>query len=156
MFRFGILVALAALLLDQLTKWVILTQVMAPPRVIEVTGFFNLVLVGNRGVSFGMLSNGTSWSQPLLALFALGVAVALGVWLWRGTSRFMSLALGLVIGGAVGNAVDRVVHGAVVDFLDFHAFGYHWPAFNVADSGITVGVVLIVLDGLFAGKSKTK
>ena len=156
MFRFGILVAVAVLLLDQLTKWVILEHVMDPPRVVEVTGFFNLVLVGNRGVSFGMFSSDSAWSQPLLAGFALCVAVGLAVWLRRERSRFVALALGLVIGGAIGNAIDRFAHGAVVDFLDVHALGWHWPAFNVADSGISVGVVLIVLDGLFAAGSKTK
>lgn len=156
MFRFGLLIALAVLLADQASKWVILKLVMDPPRVIEVTGFFNLVLVGNRGVSFGMFSTDASWSQPLLGAFAALVGVGLAVWLWRESTRFMAVALGLVIGGAIGNAIDRFVHGAVVDFLDFHAFGWHWPAFNVADSGISVGVVLIVIDGLFAAKSKTK
>lgn len=156
MFRFGLILAVAVLLLDQLTKWVILSQVMTPPRIIDITSFFNLVLVANRGVSFGLLSSDSAWTQPLLATFAFIVCIVLSVWLWRAPPRLLATALGLIIGGAAGNAIDRLLHGAVVDFLDFHAMGYHFPAFNVADSAISVGVVLIVLDSLFAGKSDTK
>lgn len=156
MIRLGLGLAALVAILDQLSKWLILTQVMSPPRVVEVTGFFNLVLVGNRGVSFGLFSNDLPWAQPVMAALAFGISIVLIIWLWRAETRFLAAAIGLVMGGAVGNAIDRLVHGAVIDFLDFHAMGYHWPAFNVADSAICVGVFLILLDGLFAGKSKTK
>jgi signal peptidase II len=156
MIRLGLGLAALTVVLDQLSKWLILTQVMSPPRVVEVTGFFNLVLVGNRGVSFGLFSNDLPWAQPVMAALAFGISIVLIIWLWRAETRFLAAAIGLVMGGAVGNAIDRLVHGAVIDFLDFHAMGYHWPAFNVADSAICVGVFLILLDGLFAGKSKTK
>ena len=151
--RCGLTVALAILLLDQASKAMVLALLAEP---IRVTGFFNLVLVWNRGVSFGMLG-GLGASAPWLLIgLALAVAVALTIWLWRETRLLTGLALGLVIGGALGNAIDRVRFGAVVDFLDFHLSGYHWPAFNVADSAIVVGAGLLVLDGLRAGRPATK
>jgi signal peptidase II len=151
--RCGLTVALAILLVDQASKAIVLALLAEP---IRVTGFFNLVLVWNRGVSFGMLG-GLGGSAPWLLIgLALAVAVALTIWLWRETRLLAGLALGLVIGGALGNAIDRVRFGAVVDFLDFHLSGYHWPAFNVADSAIVVGAGLLVLDGLRAGRPTTK
>ena len=164
--RLGLGLAVLSVILDQLTKWLILTQVMSPPRVVEITGFFNLVLVGNRGVSFGLFSNDLPWAQPVMAALAFGISIILFIWLRRAETRYLAVAIGLVLGGAIGNAIedagmtaadiDRLAHGAVIDFLDFHAMGYHWPAFNVADSTICVGVVLILLDGLFARPSNTK
>lgn len=156
MLRLGLGCAAVVIALDQLSKWVILTQVMTPPRIIEVTGFFNLVLVGNRGVSFGLLSSDIPWVQPAFAGFALLVAIFLGLWMRRAENRFLAVSLGFVIGGALGNAVDRLWHAAVIDFLDFHAAGYHWPAFNIADSAITIGVIFILAEGLFAGQKQTK
>lgn len=147
-FRAGGLVALLAVVLDYLTKWWILDVAMAPPRRIEVTGFFDLVLVMNRGVSFGMFGGGPEWVTAALIVFALVLAAALGIWMWRADNLLLGTALGLVVGGALGNVIDRIRFGAVVDFLDFHIAGYHWPAFNVADSAITVGVVLLILDSL--------
>lgn len=141
---------------DQLSKWYILNEVMVPPRVIEITSFFNFVLVGNRGVSFGLFSSDSAWTQPAFAAFATAVAGFLIVWLRKAENRLLAISLGLVIGGALGNAVDRLWHGAVIDFLDVHAAGYHWPAFNVADSAITVGVILILLEGLFADQKQSK
>jgi signal peptidase II len=147
-FRAGGIVVLLVIVLDQLTKWWVLDVVMAPPRRIEVTGFFDLVLVLNRGVSFGMLGGGPEWVTAALIAFAVLLAAALAIWMWRADSLLLGTALGLVVGGAVGNVIDRIRFGAVVDFLDFHVAGYHWPAFNVADSGITTGVVLLILDSL--------
>ena len=146
--RLGLLVALAALVLDQLVKWWVLAVLMAPPRPIVVAPFFNLVLVFNRGVSFGMFGAAPAWMPWILFGFALAVAAGLGVWLMRAQYRWLATGLGLVIGGAIGNAIDRVRFGAVIDFIDVHAAGYHWPAFNVADSAITVGVGLLLLDAL--------
>jgi signal peptidase II len=147
-FRAGGLVALLVVALDQLTKWWILAIVMDPPQRIEVTGFFNLVLVMNRGVSFGMFGGAPDWVPPALIAFAILLAVGLSIWMWRADSLLLGAALGMVVGGAIGNVIDRIRFGAVVDFLDFHAAGYHWPAFNVADSAITVGVVMLILDSL--------
>lgn len=145
--RIGLLVAAIVLVLDQLTKTAALARLAGQPP-IEVTGFFNLVLVWNPGVSFGMLQGMGDKGPWLLAAFALAVCIALTVWLSREPRRLTRVALGLVLGGAVGNLVDRARFGAVVDFLDFHAMGYHWPAFNVSDSAIVVGAALLVLDGL--------
>ena len=156
MLRFGLLLAAAVAVLDQISKLWIVLDVMAPPRVIEVTPFFNIVMVWNRGVTFGLLSDGAPWTQYAVGAVALAVSAALVVWLARATSRLLAAGLGLVIGGAIGNLVDRAVHGAVADFLDFHAFGYHWPAFNVADAAITVGVAALLLDGLIGGPRGNK
>lgn len=149
-FRLGIAVALLVLVLDQVSKWVILNVVMAPPKVIPVFPGFNLTLVYNRGVSWGALH----WLGPwALSFLAIAISVALIFWLRKAETRFLAVALGMVIGGAVGNVVDRLRFGAVVDFLDFYVPGTdwpHWPAFNAADSAIVVGVGLIVLEGLFA------
>lgn len=144
----GLSIATATLVLDQLSKWWILDVVMNPPQRIALTPFFNIVLVYNRGVSFGMFRGAPEWMPWLLVLFAVGIAVGLGAWLMRAQDRLLGVALGLVIGGAVGNVIDRLRFGAVVDFLDFHAAGWHFPAFNVADSAITIGVGLLLLDAL--------
>ena len=153
-FRSGGLAAAAIIALDQATKWWILSDVMSPPRRIPVTGFFDLVLVFNRGVSFGLLGGAPSWATAALIVFALLLSIALCIWMWRADSRLLGVALGCVVGGAIGNVIDRVRHGAVVDFLDFHVAGYHWPAFNVADSAITVGVVFLILDSLKSRSAK--
>ncbi len=154
--RPGLLTAATILILDQVSKWVILIEVMDPPRVIPLTPFFNLVLGWNRGISFGMLDGDSSLNLWLLPLLALAIIVALVVWLARTDGGLVAHALGLIIGGAAGNVVDRLLHGAVVDFLDIHAAGWHWPAFNVADAGITVGAGLLILDSLFAGAETPK
>lgn len=150
----GLAVAGVVALLDQITKLVILETVMNPPRVIEVTPFFNLVLVWNRGISFGILDSDVTWIPLVLSLLAIVITGILVVWLRRTERSLAAVAIGLVIGGAVGNVIDRVRFGAVVDFLDFHAFGWHWPAFNVADAAITTGVALILLDSLFESRGK--
>ena len=154
MLRLGLLVALPVVVLDQLTKWWVLADLMNPPAAIEVTPFFNLVLVWNRGVSFGLFDNDSPWGPVLLAGLALAISVVLLVWLTRAGSRLSAIAIGIVLGGAIGNVIDRVRFGAVVDFLDFHAWGYHWPAFNVADSAISIGVGLLLYDGLFENRRK--
>lgn len=141
------------LVLDQGTKWLVLGALLDPPRIIEVTGFFNLVLVFNTGISFGLLRGEEAWAPWVLGALALAVVAGLLVWLRRQPEPPFALAVGLIAGGALGNVVDRVRFGAVVDFLDFHLGAWHWPAFNVADSAITVGVALLVLDGLF-GKGR--
>ena len=150
--------AAAIVVADQVAKWLVVAGLLGMPfgdsrlfsggrpLPIEVTGFFNLVLVGNTGVSFGLFrGSGARW---FLVVVSLAVVVALLVWLWRARARLIQLGVGLVIGGALGNVVDRVRLGAVVDYLDFHAFQVHWPAFNVADSAIVIGVIALVLDGV--------
>jgi len=147
--RFGLAAAALVIVLDQLSKLWIVEVVMQPPQVIPVTSFFNLVMAWNRGVSFGLLDPGSEAGRWLLIAVALAIVAALGVWLWRIEQRLLGLAIGLIIGGALGNVIDRLRFGAVADFLDVHAAGWHFPAFNVADSAITVGATLIVADALF-------
>lgn len=154
--RLALSLAAVAILLDQISKWIIVEQVMQPPRVIPVTDFFNLVFTFNRGVSFGLLSSDSPWAPWLLSAFAVAVSIGLLIWLRSLGSRFAAVGIGLIVGGAIGNVIDRLRFGAVVDFLDFHVAGWHWPAFNVADSAITVGVIMIVLQGLFAPDGETK
>jgi signal peptidase II len=148
---FGFLTAIVILALDQITKWWIVGKVMDPPRAIEVTPFFNLVMVWNRGITFGLFGD-AQWGRWAFAALALGIVVVLITWLMRAARRWVAGALGLIIGGAIGNVIDRVRWGAVADFLDFHVAGWHWPAFNVADSAIVVGVGLLLLDALFGRK----
>jgi signal peptidase II len=150
MVRLGLTVALLLLGFDQLTKWAALDLLDLQARPIAVTPFFNLVMVWNKGVSFGMLNSLGPLAPWLLSGVALAVVIALLFWLRRSENAVMATGLGLVIGGALGNVVDRVRYGAVVDFLDFHVAGWHWPAFNLADAGICVGAGLIVVDGLLA------
>lgn len=150
----GLALAVTLLIIDQVSKVYIVGVVMTPPQVIEVTGFFNLVMAWNYGVSFGLF-NDPGTQKGLLIGVSIAVSVALAVWMAREQSRVTRLALGAIIGGAIGNVIDRIRWGAVADFLDFHAFGYHWPAFNVADAGIVLGAAILVLDNLFRPAEKT-
>jgi signal peptidase II len=156
MLKLGLLIAVPIVILDQLSKWWVLADLMNPPAVIEVTRFFNFVLVWNRGVSFGLFDSDSHWGPILLSSLAVVISVVLFIWLTRAGSRLSAVAIGMVLGGAVGNVIDRIRYGAVVDFLDFHAMGYHWPAFNVADSAISVGVGLLLYDGLFENRRKSR
>ncbi len=140
--------AAALVAADQLVKAAVLAA-FAPGERRELTGFFNLVLVFNKGAAFSFLSQAPGWQTPLLAAFAAAAAIVVSVLILRNAARrLLCTGLALVLGGAVGNLVDRLRFGQVVDFLDFHAAGWHWPAFNVADSAITLCAVLLVIDGL--------
>ncbi|MEA3153418.1 MAG: signal peptidase [Betaproteobacteria bacterium] len=142
--------AAAVLILDQLTKHAI-THSLSLHEMVEVTPFFNLVLVYNRGAAFSFLSDAAGWQRELFIAIALAASIWIA-WLLRkyAAQTMFCVALSLILGGAVGNVIDRLLYGAVVDFLDFHALGYHWPAFNVADSAISCGAVLLIWDALKA------
>lgn len=133
---------------DQAMKWLILTQIMQPPRVVEVTPFFNLTLGFNTGVSFGMLSETFAAWPEFLGFLNLGIVVVILVWALRTHSAVELAGLSLMAGGALGNIIDRWQRGAVVDFLDFHWQGWHWPTFNGADVFISFGVFLLLLTSL--------
>ena len=149
----GLIIAPMWFAADQGTKWWAIQHLLDyPERVFPVTSFFNLVLGWNRGVSFGMLS-GLALPPWSLALLALAVSGILLIWLWRTPSWLVSCGLGLLFGGALSNALDRLRYGAVTDFLDFHLAGWHWPAFNLADAGIVCGALAMILDVLMAGKT---
>ena len=153
--RNGLLLAILVIVLDQITKWVALFGLNLGENPITVTSFFNLVLVWNRGVSFGMFNNAGAYGPWILSALAIAVVLGLLYWLRGAEARLTVTALGLVIGGALGNVIDRFRFGAVVDFLDFHIAGYHWPAFNVADAAICVGAGLLLLDGLLSPERQT-
>jgi len=150
----GLALAMLVLAFDQVSKLYIVETVMRPPRIIPITDWFNMVMVWNRGVSFGLFGDGVL-GPYVLSGFALVVAVIMGLWLRKADSRMLGLGLGLIIGGAVGNAIDRLHWGAVADFasvsLSFIPLRLFnpWPAFNVADAAITIGVLLVLADGLF-------
>ena len=154
----GLVLAALVIVLDQISKVALLmTMQELGGRFVEVTSFFSIVQVMNRGVSFGMFNDAQSeLGGVVFSLLAAAIVVMLLVWLWRARSTIIAIGTGLVIGGAVGNVIDRVRLGAVVDFLDFHLGTWHWPAFNVADSAICVGVALLVLDGLLGRGQRSK
>jgi signal peptidase II len=140
--------AAAVIAADQLVKWIVLAR-FAPGEGLEVTSFFNLVLVFNKGAAFSFLAREAGWQMPLLVGFALVAAGIVSVLIVRSPDKnLLRAALALILGGALGNVIDRLRFGHVVDFLDFHAAGWHFPAFNVADSAITIGAALLILDGL--------
>ena len=134
---------LLVIALDQWSKWLILESILLPPdhNPVQVAPFFNIVLVWNYGISFGIFAG---HRQPLLLVIMSAAIIAiLLLWLAKNTSTFTACALGFIMGGAIGNVIDRLRFGAVVDFLDFHIDNYHWPAFNIADSCIFIGVVVL-------------
>ena len=138
--------AAAIVLADQLAKWAALSLLRAGEPV-AVTGFFNLVLVFNRGAAFSFLADAPGWQRPFFIAVALGAAAIVSWMLWRNPARRLLCAgLALILGGALGNLWDRVAYGHVVDFLDFHAVGWHWPAFNIADSAISVGAGILIAE----------
>ena len=142
--------ALSALIviIDQLTKYAV-TRAFSIGEAVAVTPFFNLVLVYNPGAAFSFLSSQSGWQRTLFIAIALAASAWI-VYLLRKhpQQRLFALALSLVLAGALGNVIDRIAFGAVIDFADFHAWGHHWPAFNVADSAITCGAVLLAWDAL--------
>lgn len=140
--------AVASFLADQLSKyyWLEIAHIGAVSP-INMTPFFNLVMVWNRGISFGMFS-GHDATYGLIAL-SLTIVGLLLWWVRDLQTRNEILAVGLIIGGAMGNVIDRLRFGAVADFFDFHLLGYHWPAFNIADSCIFIGVVLLCWESMF-------
>ena len=140
--------SVAVVVVDQLTK-ALVARTFSLHESVGITSFFNMVLVYNRGAAFSLLSDADGWQRGLFIAIAIAASVWIA-WLLRrhAADTLFCLALSLVLGGALGNLIDRLHIGAVLDFLDFHAFGYHWPAFNVADIAISCGAVLLVWDAL--------
>lgn len=166
----------ALLLIDQLSKWLITEHMLkakigmtgqglldwfinTPERLgfvhIKVTSFFNLVMAWNTGVSFSLFSDAGHMMPYILIAVALAITAIFIVWLHKAQTHWHALSFSMVIAGALGNVIDRARFGAVIDFLDFHAYGYHYPAFNVADMCIVGGVLLLViLSFIFDSKAK--
>jgi signal peptidase II len=141
-------VAAVTLLLDQLSK-ITITKLFAYGESLSITSFFNLVLVYNKGAAFSFLSSETGWQRYLLTAVGIGAALFIIYLLKRHAGqRLFCWALALILGGALGNVLDRILYGHVIDFLDVYIGRWHWPAFNVADSAICVGAILFILDEL--------
>ncbi len=146
----GLVTAAVVTVLDQIGKaWILgifADDLTGRPR--EVTAFFNLVLTWNRGMSFGLFNNAAALNTVVFTVLAAVIVAGLIVWLRRAEHWLLAIAIGMVIGGAIGNVIDRLWRGAVVDFLDFHLWGWHFYVFNLADASISVGVGLMLLDSL--------
>ncbi|MCC3303454.1 signal peptidase II [Sneathiella sp. HT1-7] len=154
MLRLGLIVAAMIIAVDQVSKMYLIDLMARYPHGIEVTSFFNLVMVWNRGVSFGMFAgDNMRW---ILVAVAVVISIVVFFWLRKATNRMLSIGLGLVLGGAIGNIIDRIRFGAVADFFDFDLIFMRWPAFNVADMAIVVGVIVILFENLFQGHNSDK
>lgn len=153
--RWALPVAALIALADVLSKEAVLARFAYGERM-ELTNFFNLVFVLNPGAAFSFLAGAGGWQKPVLLGIGVIASSAIAFWLIRSPmNKFAGCGLAGILGGALGNVIDRARHGAVVDWLDFHVAGWHWPAFNVADIGITVGAAALLLDSWFAAPSKS-
>ncbi len=153
--RLGALVALITLAFDQATKLYLLFGYDLPLKEpLVIAPFLELIIVWNRGISYGLLQQHTELGRWALVGVAVLAAVGLGVWLRRATSLVAALAAGLILGGAVGNAIDRIAYGAVFDFVHFHVGSFSWYVFNIADAAIVAGVVGLLYDALVLDKRR--
>jgi signal peptidase II len=145
----GALVALLTFAVDQATKvWLYYVVDIGAREPITVTSFFDVTLVWNRGISYGLFQQDDDLGRWLLVGVSIIASIGLGVWLARTKVRLVAASIGLIIGGALGNALDRAVYGAVIDFAHLHAFGYSWYVFNIADAAIVAGVIGLLYDAL--------
>lgn len=164
---------LAIVIIDQISKWALTEMVLAehfygqslelvdwfldtpnklPFLRIEITSFFNLVMVWNYGVSFGLFNNVGDWGPSILTIITACLIAGFFIWLLYADSKLQLLAITFVVGGGIGNLIDRIRFDAVIDFLDFHIASYHWPAFNIADCTIVIGIFLLIIHSLFFEK----
>jgi signal peptidase II len=151
----GLSIAALVVLVDQVHKaWMLYVYDIGAKGIVTITPFFDLVLVWNRGISYGLLPQESLLGRLGLIAFALTASLALAAWLARVTTAIAASGIGLIIGGAIGNAIDRIAYGAVADFFSFHAFGLDWYVFNIADVAIVAGVVGLLYDSLFGGHKK--
>ncbi len=153
--RLGLWFAFLTFVIDQLHKWwmLLIYDIRNKGRV-EITPFFDLIYVKNTGISYSLLDQDSYTGQ--LALSAFAVFASLGLWMWlakAGTNRLMAISLGLLIGGALGNALDRLILGGVADFFSFHAYGYYWYVFNIADVAIVAGVIGLLYESVFLSRN---
>ncbi len=151
----GLAVALITVVVDQAHKaWMLYVYDIGAKQTVTVTPFFDLVLVWNKGISYGLLPQESAAGRFGLIAFAAVACLALILWLARITTPLTAVAIGLIIGGAVGNAIDRTIYGAVADFFAFEIFGFDWYVFNIADVAIVAGVIGLLYDSLFGGHKK--
>lgn len=150
MFPYGLIIALATLALDQLSKyWMLHVFKLADRAPVEIMPFLNLDVVWNTGISFGMLNQFGMNNAMVLVMISVFICAALFGWLHKVQEASMARAIGFVLGGALGNIIDRYRFGSVFDFIDLHLGNWHWPAFNVADAAICLGVFLILINGVW-------
>ena len=168
-------IAFDIFIIDQISKWMVMENVLRPkingygepmdifewysntpdmlPYIhIKIASFFNIVMAWNTGVSFSMFSSSSEYMSYALIAVALGITLLFTIWLFRTDKNAHGICYALIIGGALGNVLDRARFGAVIDFLDFHIYGYHWPAFNVADMAVVSGISLLIIVSLFFEK----
>jgi signal peptidase II len=151
----GLGVAALTLIADQAHKaWMIYVYDIGARGTVRLAPFFDLILVWNQGVSYGLFQQQSGFGRWALILFAFASALALIAWLARVTSPLAVTCIGLIIGGAIGNAIDRILYGAVADFFSLHAFGFEWYVFNIADTAIVAGVVGLLYESVFGGHKK--
>ena len=153
--KVGLALALAVLIIDQVHKWwMIEVYEIAEKGRVVVAPFLNLVYVINKGISYGLFTQSDQEGQFMLSGFAVVVSVALVIWLWRGRHSAVSgVSIGLIVGGAIGNAIDRLHLGGVADFFDVHVFGFHWYVFNIADVAIVAGVLGLMYDSFVVSRT---
>jgi signal peptidase II len=150
--RLFLIALVLTLVLDQVSKlYLYFILDIAARQPIEVTSFFNLILVWNQGISYGMFQQTTEFGRWALTLFKVAAAIGLSVWAWRAQEKWLCLGLGLIAGGALGNAIDRVLYGAVLDFAHLFWGQLSWYVFNIADAAIVVGVLFLLYDSFTAG-----
>jgi len=155
--RLGLLVALATLVLDQASKLGLLFGYDLPVKEpVVVAPFLDLMVVWNRGISYGLFQQHTDVGRWVLLGISLAAAIGLSLWMARTPSRFLAAALGLIVGGAVGNAIDRIAYGAVFDFVHFHIGQFSWYVFNIADAAIVAGVIGLIYDSLVLDKRRAR
>lgn len=151
----GLGVAVATALIDQAHKlWMLNVYDIKAKAPVTLTPFFDLVLVWNRGISYGLFPQDSAFGRWGLTVFAFAASLAFVIWLARLTTPLSAVSIGLIIGGAIGNAIDRVAYGAVADFFSLHVFGLQWYVFNIADAAIVAGVVGLLYESLFRGHKK--
>ncbi|MET0667281.1 MAG: signal peptidase II [Methyloceanibacter sp.] len=151
----GLGVAAVTALADQAHKaWMLYVYDIAARGIVRIASFFDLVLVWNRGISYGLFPQESALGRLGLILFAFGASAGLAAWLARVDTKLAAVSIGLIIGGAIGNAIDRILYGAVADFFSLHAFGFQWYVFNIADAAIVAGVVGLLYDSLVRGHKK--
>jgi signal peptidase II len=142
---FGLGLAVTILIVDLSTKSLMATLLTKSGGMMDLLPFLDFRLGYNRGVSFGLLNSQNFWMPWVLVFIAFAVSVYLVLRLWRTDSKMDAVWIGLITGGALGNGIDRIIDGAVTDFIDVHGFGYHWPTFNLADIAIVLGVAIVLL-----------
>ncbi|MHA1538877.1 MAG: signal peptidase II [Alphaproteobacteria bacterium] len=152
--RLGFLIASIVIFMDQLSKWLVSETLPLIERKIVVTPFFNIVELWNRGVSFGIFNNAAKYTPYFLIALTLVIVGFLLFWLKKENNKGTIVALGFIIGGALGNLIDRIRFQAVYDFIDVYIGSYHWPAFNIADAAVCVGALYLILESFTDAKKK--